>query len=122
MHRSAETRRPSTTVQDAELGLADAGRVHQHCLEYRLKFAGRAADDRSTSAVAVCCPSARQFARARLHLVEQPHVLDRDHRLVGKGGDEFDLLFGEWLDRCASRTMTPIGVPSRSSGTPSMVR
>ena len=26
-----------------------------------------------------------QLARARLHLVEQPHVLDRDHRLVGEG-------------------------------------
>ena len=27
----------------------------------------------------------RELARARLHLVEQPHVLDRDHRLVGEG-------------------------------------
>ena len=25
------------------------------------------------------------FARARLHLVEQPHVLNRNHRLVGEG-------------------------------------
>ena len=38
----------------------------------------------------------RKLARARLHLVEQPHVLDRDHRLVGEGGDQLDLLFGEW--------------------------
>jgi hypothetical protein len=30
-------------------------------------------------------------ARARLHFVEQPHVLDGDHRLVGEGGYEFDL-------------------------------
>ena len=36
-----------------------------------------------------------QFARARLHLVEQPHVLDRDHRLVGEGRDQLDLLVGE---------------------------
>ena len=35
-----------------------------------------------------------EFARARLHLVEQPHVLDRDHRLVGEGLDQFDLLVG----------------------------
>ena len=33
-----------------------------------------------------------QIARARLHLVEQPHVLDRDHRLVGEGRDQLDLL------------------------------
>ena len=35
-----------------------------------------------------------QLACARLHLVEQPHVLDRDHRLVGEGLDQLDLLFG----------------------------
>ena len=46
----------------------------------------------STSAVAVCCCSASvEIARARLHLVEQAHVLDRDHRLVGEGLHEFDL-------------------------------
>ena len=37
----------------------------------------------------------RKFARARLHLVEQPHVLDRDHCLVGEGCDQLDLLVGE---------------------------
>src|SRR5262249_53143103 len=35
-----------------------------------------------------------------LDLLEQPHVLDRDHRLVGKGGDKLDLPVGE---RRASR-------------------
>jgi hypothetical protein len=40
----------------------------------------------------------RKFARACLHLVEQPHVLDCDHRLVGEGLDQFDLLVGEWFD------------------------
>ena len=50
----------------------------------------------STSEVAVCCSSdSRKLARARLHLVEQPHVLDRDHRLVGEGRDQLDLLVGE---------------------------
>ena len=47
----------------------------------------------STSAVAVCCCSdSREIARARLHLVEQPHVLDGDYGLVGEGRNEFDLL------------------------------
>ena len=64
-----------------------------------------------------------QVARARLHLVEQPHVLDRDHRLVGEGGDQLDLLVGErphvWrVERHARRS----AIPSRSSGTPSTVR
>ena len=53
----------------------------------------------STSAVAVCCWSDfGQLARARLHLVEQPHVLDRDHCLVGEGLDQRDLRIGERLD------------------------
>src|SRR5262249_14794345 len=40
----------------------------------------------------------REFAGACLHLVEQPHVLDRDHRLVGKGLDQLDLLVGKGLE------------------------
>ena len=38
-----------------------------------------------------------KFACARLYLVEQAHVLNRDHRLVGKGRDQIDLLVGKWL-------------------------
>src|SRR5262249_29684431 len=37
-----------------------------------------------------------QLLGALLHLVEQPHVLDGDHRLIGERGGEFDLLSGEW--------------------------
>ena len=40
----------------------------------------------------------RELARARLHLVEQPHVLDRDHRLVGEGSDQLDLLLGKGIN------------------------
>jgi hypothetical protein len=36
-----------------------------------------------------------KFARARLHLVEQPHILDRDHCLVGEGLKQRDLLVSE---------------------------
>jgi hypothetical protein len=39
-----------------------------------------------------------KLARARLHLVEQPHVLDRDHGLVGEGRDKIDLLLREWVN------------------------
>ena len=37
-----------------------------------------------------------EFARARLNFVEQPCVLDRDHRLVGKRFDQPDLIGAEW--------------------------
>ena len=43
----------------------------------------------STSAVAVCCCSASvRSSRLGLNFLEQPGVLDRDHRLVGEGLDE----------------------------------
>src|SRR5262249_39228336 len=37
----------------------------------------------------------RQLAAFVLDFVEQPHVLDRDHRLVSKGRNQFDLLVSE---------------------------
>ena len=47
----------------------------------------------STSLVAVCCSSdSLQLPRPRLHLLEQPRILDRDHRLIGEGSSKLDLL------------------------------
>src|SRR5215472_3009898 len=40
-----------------------------------------------------------ELALLGLHLIEQPHVLDRDHRLVGEGCDEIDFLLSERVDR-----------------------
>src|SRR5262249_21775559 len=42
-----------------------------------------------------------QLAALLLDFVEQPHVLDRDHRLVGEGGGELDLAVVEWFYRAA---------------------
>jgi hypothetical protein len=36
-----------------------------------------------------------QLLGSHLNVVKQAHILDRDHRLVGKGGQQFDLLVGE---------------------------
>src|SRR5262249_24164416 len=41
---------------------------------------------------------------SRLHLVKEPHVLDRDQRLVGESGDELDLPVRERLDVIALET------------------
>ena len=58
----------------------------------------------STSLVAVWYSSDSVSSRcARLHLLEQPRVLDGDHRLVGEGLDQLDLLVGEGL-RLSGRT------------------
>ncbi len=37
----------------------------------------------------------RQLAGARFQFLEQPHVLDGDHGLVGEGFKELDLLIGK---------------------------
>ena len=63
-----------------------------------------------------------EFARALLLGVEQPRVLDRDHRLVGEGGDQLDLPCAVRQDFARSSPITLITVPSRSSGTPSIER
>ena len=39
----------------------------------------------------------RKIARLGLHLFEQPHILDRDHGLVGEGLQQGDLLVAERL-------------------------
>jgi hypothetical protein len=72
--------------QRAELGFTDARCVLQHCLEYGLQLAGRAADDlQDLGCRRPLLQRFKKLARARLLGLEQPHVLDRDHRLVGKG-------------------------------------
>ena len=77
----------------------------------------------STSAVAVCCCSASvEIARARLHLVEQARVLDRDHRLVGEGLDELDLRGVNAPGSWRISVKTPSTSPLRSRGTPIIER
>ena len=46
----------------------------------------------STSLVAVCCSRIQQLARTRLHLIEQPRVLDGDDGLSGEVLHQLDLL------------------------------
>ena len=58
----------------------------------------------STSEVAVCMlQRLGEVVRLGLHLVEQPRVLDRDHRLVGEGSDEIDLALREGAGRLRAR-------------------
>ena len=46
-------------------------------------------------------------------LLEQPHVLDRDHRLVGEGFKQLDLRRGEGAHfRCDARVRSPISSPA----------
>ena len=80
----------------------------------------------STSAVAVCCCSASERSlRARLHLVEQADVLDRDHRLIGEGLHEFDLarsVNGPALARSSAEARRSTLGPRASAARPERAR
>src|SRR5262249_18770964 len=79
--------------------------VLKHSLEHRLQIAGRTRDNaKHLGRRRLLLQRLGELARARLHLVEQPHVLDRDHRLVGEGGQQVDLLIGECADGKSSKS------------------
>src|SRR5262245_31340097 len=86
-------------AQSAKLSVAEPCCVRQHGLENRLQLSRRTADDlQHLRGRGLLLQRLGQFGRARLHLVEQAHVLDRNHRLVGEGRSQLDLFLGERAD------------------------
>ena len=93
----SEERCPYLAREGAHVGAAEPSRQFQQRLQDRLQIEGRATDDfEHVGGGGLLLQRLAELTGARLHLVEQPHVLDRDHRLVGEGGDQLDLLVGEW--------------------------
>ena len=85
--------------QVAELGFADAGRIFQHRLEYRLQLAGRAGDDlQHFGGRGLLLQRLGEIVGALAQLVEQPRVLDGDDGLGGEVLHQLDLLVGERPD------------------------
>ena len=66
--------------------------------------------------------SLAQFGVALLDLFEQPDVLDRDYRLVGKGFEKSDLLFCKGTNFGSTDHDAPIAIPSRNNGVARTVR
>ncbi|HMH54535.1 MAG TPA: hypothetical protein VK548_30145 [Candidatus Acidoferrum sp.] len=85
----------------------ESRRVLDERFEHRLKIERRAADDLEDFAGGgLLLERFAEIVVACLKLGEKSHVLDRDHRLVGKGLEERDLLVGERVD---------LGPPKRDS-------
>ena len=75
---------------------ADPGRALDDGVEHRLHVRWRTADDAEhLGRCGLMLQSLAQFRVARLELLKQPHVLDRDHGLIGESLKKFDLLFRE---------------------------
>ena len=66
-------------------------------LEHRLQVARRAGDDlQHLAGRGLLLQRLGQIIGALAQLVEQPRVLDGDHRLGGEVLHQLDLLVGEW--------------------------
>jgi hypothetical protein len=73
--------------QRTKLGLADARGILQHGLENRLQFSGRRTDDaQHLRRCRLLLQRLGEVICALAQLVEQPCILDGDHRLGGKRG------------------------------------
>ena len=71
-------------------------------VEHDLQIEGRTADDlEHIGGRRLLLERFGQLLRARLHLVEQPHVLNRDDRLIREGRHQLDLLVRERPQRAA---------------------
>src|SRR5215475_10387964 len=75
-------------------------RALDYRVEHRLDVRGRAADDaKHLSGSGLMLQRLAQFGIALLQLFEEPDILDGDHRLVGEGRDQRNLLISERPDR-----------------------
>ena len=74
----------------AEFGIAKR-RAFAHRLVNGLSILGELEITRRISPSPSGIPGLANFSRARLHLLEQPRVLDGDHGLVAKVGHQLDL-------------------------------
>ena len=81
------------------IGAAKPGGRFGYCVQHRLHIGGRAADDvEHVAGRGLVFEQFFEVARAGLQFAEQPRILHRDDRLVGKGAHQFDLPLGERLD------------------------
>src|SRR5262249_37731443 len=95
---------------DAELCSADARGILQHGLEHGVQLAGRTTNYvQHLRGRGLLLQRLGKLARACLHLIEQSHVLDGNHRLVSEGRYQLDLLVGEGAHLLAPQDNHPDG-------------
>ena len=78
------------------IGLTEPTGRLDNPVEDRLHFGWRTADNiEHLARRSLLLQRFLQLARSRLHLLEQPRVLDGDHGLVGEGLEQIDLPISE---------------------------
>ena len=108
-HQTVEV--PILLINQARIGAAQSHGALDEDRQHGLEVEGRAADDLEDLAGGrLLLQGLGQLAVPSLELLEQADVLDGDHRLVGEGPDQLDLLLGE-------RAPLPPGDGDRADGT-----
>src|SRR5262245_22953859 len=88
---------PINSGNDGIRRFAQLCRAFRHGIQHRLDIGRRAGDHAQN--LAGCCLLLQRFgdlAIALFQFFEQPHILDRDHRLIRKGFEQLDLRRGKW--------------------------
>jgi hypothetical protein len=84
-------------------GPAEARGTLDHGVQHRLETRRRGADDpEDLGRGRLLLERLGQLPVPRLEFLEEPHVLDRDHRLIGKGPEKLDLTGRERPGHAAS--------------------
>src|SRR5262245_7712859 len=82
---------------DTKQTFAETRGAFDNCIEHWLRISWRPTDDVEDFACgSLMFECFGQGPRALLHVVEQPYVLDRDHRLACEGCQQCNLLVREW--------------------------
>ena len=99
-------------VGRAHARAAQTHRARHDAVEDGLNIGRRARDDpQDLARGGLLFEGLGQGAVATLQFVEQPDVLDGDHRLIGEGLEQRDLLVGEGSGRPRWTMIAPIGTP-----------
>ena len=111
-------------VHKAELGLAQFRCAVGNHVEHRLGVRHRAGNDAEhLGRRGLLLERLAQIIGARLHLVEQAHILDGDDGLVGESRDQLNLFLREWPDLGSHHhKIRQLGLALAQEGTPSIVR
>ena|SRR6266480_3921107 len=87
------------TINAGPLGVTETCCGFDERVEHRLKIERRAADNLQHVGGRSLLPQGfAEFATARLHRVEQAHILNSDHRLVGERFQQLDMAGGKRTD------------------------
>src|SRR5215813_12290426 len=84
-------------VDPPHVRVAEAHCRLDQCIEHRFQIERRAADYlEHVGGGGLLLQRLAELLRALLHVVEQPYVLDRDHRLACESCQQCNLLVREW--------------------------